>query len=46
MDRAEIIGAAFLIVSAAALGWMWRAFKNAPLIDDDDDEDYGSWNGR
>ena len=44
MDRAEIIGAALLIVSAAALGWMWRAFKNAPLIDDD--EDYEEWNGR
>lgn len=45
MDRAEIIGAAFLIVSAAALGWMWREFKNAPLVDDDD-EDYEEWNGR
>ena len=46
MDRAEIIGAAFLIVSAAALGWMWWEFKNAPLIDDDDAEDYEEWNGR
>lgn len=43
MERAELIGLGFLIGACAALGWMWWEFKNAPLIED---EDYEDWNGR
>lgn len=38
-----ILGCGFVLGSCAALGWMWWEFKNAPLVDDEDEE-YGSWN--
>ena len=43
MDRSELIWLGFLLGAVAALGWMWWEFKNAPLVDD---EDYEDWNGR
>ena len=42
MDRAEIIGAGFAVGSIISLIYLWWEFKNAPLVDDE--EDYGSWN--
>lgn len=43
MERTDFIGLGFILGAAAALGWMWWEFKNAPLIED---EDYEDWNGR
>lgn len=37
------IGAVFVIGSICALAYLWWEFRNAPLVDDED-EDYGSWN--
>lgn len=44
MDEMVLIGCGFMIGAAAALGWMWWEFRQAPLVDDD--EDYEDWNGR
>lgn len=43
MSEAVLIGCGFVIGACAALGWMWGKFKNAPLIKD---ENYEDWNGR
>jgi hypothetical protein len=43
MSNEVLIGCGFMVGACATLGWMWWEFKNAPLIDD---EDYEDWNGR
>jgi hypothetical protein len=43
MTEVVLTGIGFFVGAIATLGWMWWEFKNAPLIDD---EDYEDWNGR
>jgi len=43
MTNTELLITGIFIGCSGLLVWMWWKFKNAPLIDD---EDYEDWNGR